>query len=142
MTHWKIYRGCCLYPAKIHPPRAHRTATADASRQVISNWHIIRRKFAFCRALSAFRCFIRLLRLLFIFSTDMTAAETVGHGCRRFYISTLFLYTCLLVLLVSSIDFCTVDIATTLIFPQFNSYEDFFVLFLRDSSSYSWQDVQ
>lgn len=102
VTHWKIYRGCCLYPAKIHPPRG---AENRRRRRCISpsdsNWHIIRRKFL--RAFSAFCCFIRLLRL-FIFSADVTA-RTISIAIDVFILAR-FSYTCLSALLVSSpIDF-------------------------------------
>jgi len=101
VTHWKIYRGCCLYPAKIHPPRG---AQNRRCRRCISpsdsNWHIIRRKFL--RAFAALCCFIRLLRLLFIFFADVTVISIAIDV----FIFVRFSYMYLFVLLVSSfIDF-------------------------------------
>jgi len=95
VTHWKIYRGCCLYPAKIHPPR---DAQNRRRRRCISpsdsNWHIIRRKFS--RAFSTFCCFIRLLRLLFSCSAAVTAISIAIDV----FILVSFSYTYLFVLFI------------------------------------------
>lgn len=106
VTHWKIYRGCCLYPAKIHPPRGaqNRRRRRRCISPSDSNWHIIRRKFP--RIFSAFRCFARLLRLLFIFSRRRDRRTEPSALLSMFFILARFSYTCLSVLLVSSsIDF-------------------------------------
>lgn len=129
VTHWKIYRGCCLYPAKIYSPRGAQDRRRRCTSPSDSNWHIIRRKFPPC--LFILLLFYPIVAIIYLsFSADVTAPEPSGIAIDVFILAR-FPYTYLFVLLVSlSMDcFFAVSIPTMLLLPQYN--------FLRRHSSLS-----
>lgn len=89
VTHWKIYRGCCLYPAKIHPPRGAENRRRRRRRCISpsdSNWHIIRRKFPLFSLLLLYS----IVAIIYLFRR--CDCQNHQHCYRCFYINTLFLY--------------------------------------------------
>lgn len=94
VTHWKIYRGCCLYtPQKYILPRG-----AQDRRRCISpsdsNWHIIRQKFPPC--LFILLLFYPIVTIIIYLFRRRDTAGTIGDCYRCFYINALFLYVLLL----------------------------------------------